>query len=297
MSSKTPTFTTPNRPFTWLITGCSSGFGLALTREIQSHPGHTVIATSRNPSRTPDLVAEVEGKGGKWLPLDVMAQDCGHLIDELERTGRHVDILVNNAGGSIHGVVEQLSDEEARSQMELLYFGPYRLIRAVLPYMRKRRFGVIVNISSGAALEGRESMGVYAAAKAALDGLTKVLHKEVAPFNVRALYVSMGTFGTNMGNAAGVQKAPMDEDYKGSTAETLLNFVTGGKFAADGDVNKAVRTIYEVAAAEGIGAGREDEVALPLGRDLAKRVTEIVDKWNRTMEVFGDVCNNVYVEK
>ena len=59
----------------------------------------------------------------------------------------------------------------ARSQMELLYFGPYRLIRAVLPYMRNRRFGVIVNISSGAGLEGRPSMGIYAAAKAALDGM------------------------------------------------------------------------------------------------------------------------------
>lgn len=107
----TPTFTTPKRPLTWLITGCSSGFGLALTREVQSH-GHTVIATSRNPSRTPELVAEVEGKGGKWLALDVTAPDCGKLVDDLERGGTHIDVLVNNAGGSIHGVVEQLSEEE-----------------------------------------------------------------------------------------------------------------------------------------------------------------------------------------
>lgn len=167
-TATTPKFETPKRPLTWLITGCSSGLGLLLVREIQSH-GHTVIATSRNPSRTPELVAEVEGKGGKWLPLDVLKQDCGKVVDELEQDGTHVDVLINNAGGSIHGVVEQLSDEEARSQMELLYFGPYRMMRAVLPYMRKRRFGVIVNISSGAALEGRESMGVYAAGKAALD--------------------------------------------------------------------------------------------------------------------------------
>lgn len=107
----TPSFTTPKRPLTWLITGCSSGFGLALTREVQSH-GHTVIATSRNPSQTPELVAEVESKGGKWFPLDVTAQDCAKLVDELEQSGTHIDILVNNAGGSIHGVVEQLSDDE-----------------------------------------------------------------------------------------------------------------------------------------------------------------------------------------
>ena len=163
------TFTTPDRPLTWLITGCSSGFGLHLTREVQSH-GHTVIATSRNPSRTPELVAEVEAKGGRWLALDVTDRDCGRVISDLEEAGTHIDVLVNNAGASIHGTVEGLSDDEARSQLELLYLGPYRLIRAALPRMRVRRFGVVVNMSTGAALEGRASMGIYAAAKAALDG-------------------------------------------------------------------------------------------------------------------------------
>lgn len=153
----------------WLITGCSSGFGLSLTRQVQSN-GHTVIATSRNPSRTPELVAEVEAKGGKWLQLDVDDRNCGHVLEEVGP----VDILVNNAGGSIHGCVEQLTENEIRQQMETLYFGPCRLIRASVPYMRKRRFGIVVNMSSGAGLEGRESMGSYAPAKAALD--SKLLH-------------------------------------------------------------------------------------------------------------------------
>lgn len=127
--------------------------------------------------------------------------------------------------------------------------------------------------------------------------MTKVLHKEVEGFNVRALYVSMGTFDTNMGNAAAVQQAPWDADYKGSMAEKLTGFVTGGQFAADGDPRRAVKAIYEVVVGRGIGAGREGEVNLPLGRDLATRVKEVVDQWTHTMEVFGDVCNNVYVEK
>jgi hypothetical protein len=125
--------------------------------------------------------------------------------------------------------------------------------------------------------------------------LTKVLHKEIAPFNVRALYVSMGTFNTNMGNAAAVQKVQLHEDYKGSMAEKLTEFVTSGKFVADGDVSKAVHAIYEVVTAEGGGAGKENEVCLPLGRDLAVRIKEVVDGYNHALEVFGDVCNNVYV--
>lgn len=159
----------PNRQLTWLITGCSSGFGLSLSRVVLAH-GHRLIATSRDPARTPDLVAEVTGRGGKWIKLDVDDPDSLDVIEELEAFGKNIDILINNAGFPIYGAVEQLTEDELRRQMETLYFGPVRLIRAAVPHMRKRRFGVIVNISSGAALEGIESMGAYAAAKAALDG-------------------------------------------------------------------------------------------------------------------------------
>jgi NAD(P)-dependent dehydrogenase (short-subunit alcohol dehydrogenase family) len=139
--------------------------------------GHNLIATSRNPSRTPALVAEIEsqshpgGGSGRWLPLDVDDPAAGPaLIDKLESEGTQIDVLVNNAGFSIHAPVETLTEEELRRMMETMYFGPARLIRAVVPYMRERRFGVVVSMSTGAGLEGRESMGGYAGAKAAVDG-------------------------------------------------------------------------------------------------------------------------------
>lgn len=162
-------FTKPDRPLIWLITGCSSGFGLALARKAQAQ-GHNVIATSRNPKRTLELVDEIESKGGQWLALDVDDRASGQVVEDLEKQGVHIDVLVNNAGYSIHGPVEQFTEDEVRAAMETLYFGPFRLIRAVVPYMRKRRFGIVVNISSGAGLEGRESMGTYAPGKSALDG-------------------------------------------------------------------------------------------------------------------------------
>ena len=174
------TFTTPKKQLTWLITRCSSGFGLSLTRIVQAG-GHTVIASSRNPSKTPELVAEVEKKGGKWIQLDVDNRNNAQIIDGLEKSGTQIDVLVNNAGYSIFAPVETSTEDEIRAQMESMYFGRLRLIPAVLPQMRKQRFGVIVNISSGAALEGAPSMGPYAGAKAGLDG-TCILRSSVMPF-------------------------------------------------------------------------------------------------------------------
>lgn len=164
------TFIMATTKLTWLITGCSSGFGLSLTRAAQAG-GHKVIATSRNPLRTPELVAEIESKGGKWVQLDVDSHDSGDIITELESHGDHIDVLVNNAGYSIYAPIETANEEEVRTQMETMYFGPLRLIQAVPPHMRQRKAGVIVNMSSGASLDGIPTMGVYAGAKAGLDGM------------------------------------------------------------------------------------------------------------------------------
>ncbi|KAJ4164326.1 hypothetical protein LMH87_006003 [Akanthomyces muscarius] len=199
------TFTTPSSPLRWLITGCSSGLGLALARYAQSQ-GHYVITTSRSPSKTPELAAEIERDGkkhGRWVQLDVTDPDSGAVIKMLEEEdGLPIDVLVSNAAASVHTVVEAFTEDEVQKQMEVLYLGPFRLIRAAVPYMRRRRFGIMVNISTGAALEGRESMGTYASGKAATDAMIKVLAKEVAEFNIRTLTVHLGSFNTNMPTAA-----------------------------------------------------------------------------------------------
>lgn len=165
MASETSTTKKP----TWLITGSSFGFGLQLTRLALSK-GHNVIATSRNPSRTPDLVSEVIRLGGRWEQLDLQDFELGKIIDKLEAEGTHIDILINTAGMGITGTLESFSEEEARRQMDVNFFGPFRLVRAVTPYMRRRRSGMIVNFSSGAGLEAMNSLGMYGASKAALDG-------------------------------------------------------------------------------------------------------------------------------
>ncbi|KAJ6099730.1 hypothetical protein N7467_001265 [Penicillium canescens] len=281
---------------TWLITGCSSGFGLSLTRAAQAG-GHKVIATSRNPSRTPDLVAEIESKGGKWVQLDVDSRDCGNVITELEGSGDHIDVLVNNAGYSIYAPIETFEEEEVRAQMETMYFGPLRLMRAVLPNMRKRKSGVIVNMSSGASLDGIPTMGVYAGAKAGMDALSKILAKEVAPFNIRTLTVILGTFNTNMPNSVVLGKTPLPEDYKGTFTEQVQGLLVSGKIKPNGDKDKAMQAVYQVVAGEGVGEGHQTEKLLPLGSDMTPRLKGVQDYLGNALEVFGSVTNNVDVDK
>jgi len=127
--------------------------------------------------------------------------------------------------------------------------------------------------------------------------MSKVLAKEVAEFNVRVLIVSLGAFNTNMGNALTVGKNPMPEDYKDSVADKTIELLTSGKSEPDGDKEKAVKAIYDVVMGEGVGAGREGERSLPLGRDIAARVKQVQDQFAHSMEVFGDVCNNVHRDR
>ncbi|KAL2841008.1 putative short-chain oxidoreductase [Aspergillus pseudoustus] len=281
---------------TWLITGCSSGFGLSLTRAAQAG-GHKVIATSRNPSRNPELVAEIESKGGKWIQLDLDSPHSGDVITELERDGHNIDVLVNNAGYSIYAPVETFTEAEVRAQMETMYFGPLRLIRAVLPHMRQRKSGVIVNMSSGASLDGTPTMGVYAGAKAGLDALTKILAKEVAPFNIRTLTVVLGTFNTNMLHTVTLGKTPLPDDYKGTFVEKVQGLLVSGKLEPNGDKDKAMQAVYQVVTGEGVGEGRENEKLLPLGNDMIPRLKGVQDYLSHALDVFGSAAESVALRK
>ncbi|KAI0151585.1 NAD(P)-binding protein [Xylariaceae sp. FL1272] len=292
----TATFHTPNKKLTWLITGCSSGLGLSLARIVQAG-GHTLIATSRSPSRTPELVSEVESKGGRWLQLDANHLNTASFIDDLEESGTQIDVLVNNAGFCIHSPIETATEDEMRAQMETMYFGPLRLIKAIIPHMRKRQFGVIANFSSGAALEGNPTMGVYAGAKAGLDGTAKVLAKEVAAFNIRVLTVVLGTFNTSFGSNAQFGKNSLPDDYKGSMTEKMLEYLSSGNVPINGDKDKAMKAVYDLVVGEGFGAGQEAERLLPLGTDMTTRVKTSRDYLQHSLDVFGVVTDSVAIDK
>jgi NAD(P)-dependent dehydrogenase (short-subunit alcohol dehydrogenase family) len=159
-------------PKTFLVTGSSSGLGLSFVRYVLSQ-GHNVIATSRNPSRTPDLVDEIEkSPKGRWLKLDVTAPQAT-ITDTIQSAAKlfgPIDVLVNNAGYSVMGAIEDMDEEKARVQFDTNYWGAMRCIKAVLPSMRGRKSGVIVNVSSIGGLQALATSGVYGASKFALEG-------------------------------------------------------------------------------------------------------------------------------
>ncbi|KAH6657220.1 hypothetical protein BKA67DRAFT_554609 [Truncatella angustata] len=284
------------RPLTWFITGCSSGFGLALVRIAQAQ-GHFVIATSRNPGRTPELVREVEAKGGKWLQLDVDDPNSTRVIEELEKEGHAIDVLVNNAGFGLYGSAEQFSEEEVRRMFETNFFGPYRLTRTAVRPMRERRFGIVVNISSAAAVSPVPSMSIYGAAKAALDSAHRTLAVEMKDFNVRVLSVEPGVFDTSIIGALQFQTQPLEADYKNKPIDMMLSLQKSKSHIPDGDTKKGVEAIYEVVVGEGVGTGHENEPVLPLGREAYQMFQNHITQWKQTMDVFGHICNNVYVDR
>ncbi|CAH0058193.1 unnamed protein product [Clonostachys solani] len=284
------------KKLTWLITGASSGFGLALAR-LALEGGHRVIATSRNPSSYPDIEKEISSKGGELVALDINAPDSADAIYKLQEQGVEVDILVNCAGCAILGPAEAFNEDEVRALAETAYFGPYRLIRAVVPGMRTRRRGMIVNVSTGSAVDGRESMAVYGASKAAMDTLIHVMGKELALFNVRTLTIHLGAFDTPFAsNSVRTTSNPLPSDYDGSIVAKVVGSVKQ-KFTPDGDHKKATQVMYEMIMGEGYGKGKESERSMLLGRDMWACQQAAADKIMHKMNTFEAICNNVYLDK
>ncbi|KAH9215430.1 short-chain dehydrogenase/reductase SDR [Leptodontidium sp. 2 PMI_412] len=286
----------PPTPLIWLITGCSSGFGEALTF-IALKAGHKVIATSRTPSRTPELVKNVEQLGGIWLPFDVSSRLPAHqsLVKEaIDRFGR-IDVLVNCAGMSIVGAVEDFSHDEAHLVMETNFFGPLKLTQAVIPYMRAQKSGTIVNISSGAGIDPLPSMGLYAASKFALEGLSECLVKELTPFGIRVLIVQPGAFTTNMINAV-IPTQQMTLAYNGTPLGQFLSHFNippeERTFKAASDVNKGCQGIFEVLTGTVRGEGKEEHLRLVLSMDNAERTLNKSKKMLDDRLAFKDIWEN-----
>ena len=187
-----------------LITGCSSGIGRAAALELKKR-GHEVVATARRPETLADLDVD------ERLALDVT--DDASVASAVGGAGA-LDALVNNAGIGVGGPVELVPEAEVRRMFETNVFGPLRMMQAVLPQMRKRGSGVIVNVSSVSGRVAAPLSGFYSASKFALEAMSEALHIEAGHFGIRTVLIEPGFFRTAMSESSvayGVDAPPYDE--------------------------------------------------------------------------------------
>lgn len=252
-----------SRDRVWFITGSSAGFGRALVEEALAG-GDRVVAAARNPRSLDELVARAPERAHA-VRLDVTEprQIQSAVASALERFGA-IDVLVNNAGFSSIGAVEETSDAELRVTLETMFFGVVGLTRAVLPHMRARRSGTIVQITSMGGITTAPGFGAYCAAKHALEGLSECLAAEVEPFGARVLIVEPGAFRTRLFGAA-FRALPAMEEYASSVGP-LRAWVAASDGKQPGDPAKAAHAIAKAVA---VGA---PHLRLPLGADAVQGI-------------------------
>jgi NAD(P)-dependent dehydrogenase (short-subunit alcohol dehydrogenase family) len=194
---------------TWFITGTSRGFG----REWASaalQRGDRVAATARDRSTLDDLAAE---HGDALLPLELDVTDRPAVFDAVRRAHEHfgrLDVVVNNAGYGQFGMVEELSEQEARDQIETNLFGALWVTQAALPYLREQGSGHILQVSSIGGISAFPDIGMYHASKWGLEGLSQALAQEVAGFGIHVTLIEPGGFATDWGGASARHAEPLD---------------------------------------------------------------------------------------
>lgn len=228
-----------NAPKTWFITGASRGLGSQWAQAALSR-GDRVAASARSVDALGSLV-ERYGDQILSLQLDVTDEAAVHeaIATAEERLGG-IDVLVNNAGQAVMGAVEEVTAAQAREQMNVNYFGALYATQAVLPRMRERRSGRIIQISSMGGVVALPTMGTYHATKWALEALSQALGAEVSEYGIRVTLVEPLTFPSELGSVA----PPMPE-YDHARAQVMAGFE--GTDIAPGDLAAAGRAMLALA--------------------------------------------------
>lgn len=264
---------------TWFITGCSTGFGRELAKLVLAR-GWNAVVTARSVDRVADIAA---GAGDRALPLaldvTVPAQITSAVAAAEARFGA-VDVLVNNAGYGYQAAAEEGVESEIRALFEANVFGLFAMTRAVLPGMRARRKGHIINISSIGGLVGFPASAYYSATKHAVEGFSEALAAEVAPLGIKVIVVEPGPFRTDWAGRSLKQTPVRSADYA-ETAGARMRQISGRSGTQIGDPVRAGEAMIKAVESEVaprhlvLGAFGYDVVT----KRLAERLTQI-EAWH-----------------
>ena len=247
---------------TWLITGCSTGLGRALAQRVLD-AGHNAVITARNSDTLAEL-ADAYPDTALSLPLDVQYGDqIASAVDAAEERFGGVDVLVNNAGYGYRAAVEEGEMDEIKQMFETNYYGAVAMINAVLPSMRQRGSGMIINISSIGAQRSSAGSGFYTATKAALESTSESLRQEVEPHGIRVAIVQPGPFRTDFAGRSLHQSAEPIAAYADTAGRRRKETDTmdGNQ---PGDPVRAAQAILTLAEAE------NPPMRLILGKEAVK---------------------------
>ncbi len=269
---------TPQR--VWFITGASTGFGRLLAEEVLKRGEH-VIATARDLTKIQDL-AQQYPETARTFALDVTsASAISSVTEQAIAAFGQIDVLVNNAGYGVNGAIEEVSDDEFEHMFQTNIYGLVRTTRALMPHMRERRSGHILNLSSIAGLIGTAGWGFYAATKFAVEGFSEALAAEMKPLGVHVTVIEPGPFRTDFLGRSGKLAKKELPDYK-ETAGKARDYLRSNSGKQPGNPQKAIEALIAVVDSS------EPPVHLLLGKSALKRFRENlvnrgteIDQWEK----------------
>ncbi|MCB1025492.1 MAG: oxidoreductase [Acidobacteria bacterium] len=267
----------------WFITGCSTGFGRELARHLLEND-YRVAVTARNIEQVEDIVA-INAENALALSLDVNEKaQVSHAVAKAEDHFGGIDVLVNNAGFGYFGAIEESDEAEVRAMFETNFWGLAEMTRAVLPKMRERRSGAIVNISSIGGLVGFPGVGYYNATKFAVNGFSEALQKEVEPLGIDVITVEPSGFRTDWAGRSANDATKTIDDYS-ETAGANQAAIRGYSGNQPGDPVRAAKAIVKAVEDENppknLLLGR---AALKNARLKLESLKEEFDAWADTSE-------------
>ena len=228
----------------WFITGCSTGFGRELARAVLAR-GWRCVATARNKASLADLA---DSASDRLLTLDLDVTDQKQVAATVEAALKRfgsIDVLVNNAGYGYQSAIEEGVEAEIRAQFDVNVFGLFAMTRAVLPSMRARRKGHVLNITSLAGLAGYAGSGYYAASKHAVEGWSDSLAIEVEPLGIKVICVAPGPFRTDWAGRSLKQTPNRIADYA-DTAGKRMQTTAHSTGTQQGDPVRAAQTMLKI---------------------------------------------------
>ncbi|MER5549400.1 oxidoreductase [Streptomyces sp. NPDC002589] len=275
--------TSPDSPDSpvWFITGCSSGLGRALAGAVLER-GWRAVVTARTAGKAVDVVAGHEERA-LALALDVTdSQQIAKAVAQAQAAFGRIDVLVNNAGYGYLAAIEEGEDDEVRALFDTNVFGLVNTTRAVLPGMRARRAGHIVNMSSLGGLVGFGATGYYHATKFAVEGLSESLAAEVSPLGIKVTIVEPAAFRTNWSGPSIRQSATTIDDYA-PTAGTRRTSTLATYGHQPGDPARAAQAVIHAVTAE------KPPLRLLLGKAAYDIATTKLDSLKTTFDSWREV--------